>query len=306
MTKISTLAAAGLILAATGIPGLAQVNLDSVWAATYTEDWPDRFPGPELGDYGGVPINDADRARALAWSASLIALPEYQCRVHPFDYANSFADFRMWNEVDRDSQALIAIHMHHFAWGTERTIWMDGRPHPPEYAPHASMGFSTGKWDGDTLTVTTTHMKEGWIRRNGIARSDMSTVTEHFTRHANHLTWTVIVKDPIYLAEPFIRNRDYTVSTGVSTPPYPCESVVETVHEKGYIPHYLPGANNDIKEYAVAHGIPYEAAMGGPESMYPEFREKVKGMPKPPPPPPAAPTAKAAKPAAPAAKPVKP
>jgi hypothetical protein len=171
---------------------------------------------------------------------------------------------------------------------------MDGRPHPPEYAPHTSMGFSTGKWEGDTLTVTTTHMKEGWIRRNGLARSDLSTVIEHFTRHANHLTWTVIVRDPVYLAEPFMRNRDYTMSTQIATPPYPCESVVETVHEKGYIPHYLPGQNNDAKEYAIAHGIPFEAAMGGPESMYAEYREKIKAMPKPPPP---APPAKPAKPA---------
>ena len=31
-----------------------------------------------------------------------------------------------------------------------RTIWMDGRPHPPEYAPHTFMGFSTGEWNGDT------------------------------------------------------------------------------------------------------------------------------------------------------------
>jgi hypothetical protein len=37
--------------------------------------------------------------------------------------------------------------------------------------------------------------------------------------------------------------------------------------------------------------------MGGAETMYPEFREKVKGMPKPPPPPPAKPAAKPAKPA---------
>jgi len=41
---------------------------------------------------------------------------------------------------------------------------MDGRPHPPEYAAHTWQGFSTGKWDGDVLTVTTTHLKIGWIQ----------------------------------------------------------------------------------------------------------------------------------------------
>ncbi len=66
----------------------------------------------------------------------------------------------MWEEYDKDSQQLIAIHIHHFAWDTERTIWMDGRPHPPEYALHTSMGFSTGKWEGDILAVTPRILKK--------------------------------------------------------------------------------------------------------------------------------------------------
>ena len=65
---------------------------------------------------------------------------------------------------------------------------MDGRPHPPEWAPHTWQGFSTGTWDGDILTVTTTHLKIGWIRRNGIPRSDRATLTEHWIRHDDRLT----------------------------------------------------------------------------------------------------------------------
>ena len=44
---------------------------------------------------------------------------------------------------------------------------MDGRPHPPDYAPHTFMGFSTGEWNGDILTITTTHIKAGFFRRTG-------------------------------------------------------------------------------------------------------------------------------------------
>ena len=47
----------------------------------------------------------------------------------------------------------------------------------------ANTGGSTGKWEGDMLTITTTHLKMGWIRRNGIPRSDKATVTEHLVRH---------------------------------------------------------------------------------------------------------------------------
>src|SRR5688500_4411066 len=78
-------------------PALAQSNFAGVWNMTLTEDFPDRLPGPELGDYAGLPLNANDRLRAMSWSASILSLPDYQCRVHPSDYANSFADIRMWH-----------------------------------------------------------------------------------------------------------------------------------------------------------------------------------------------------------------
>jgi hypothetical protein len=260
----------------------AQANLEGVWRNTYFEDWPDRNPGPELGDYAGLPLNAADRARAQSWNATILSLPDYQCRVHPADYANSFADIRIWEDIDTVTQQRIAIHLQHFAWNTVRTFWMDGRPHPPDFAEHTSMGFSTAEWVGNNLKVTTTHLKEGWLRRNGVARSDSATVTEYFVRHGNHLTWSVFVQDPKYLEEPFFRNRDYVMAETGSIGAYPCESVVEVIlPEEGYFPHYLPGQNKFLIEYARNHHIPYEAAMGGAETMYPEYRKKLAQLPQP-------------------------
>ena len=262
------------------VPASAQVNLSGVWNnfGILHEDWPDRLPGPELGDYAWLPINDAVRLRADSWDASLITLPEYQCRVHPSDYVSSFAALRIWEERDSASQQLIAIHTHHFAWGTERTIWMDGRPHPPEYALHTAMGFSTGKWDGDILVVTTTHLKEGWTRRNGLTRSDKATVTEHVIRHGNDLDLIISVSDPTYYTEPVVRSRNYEYEVGGDIGPYPCEPVEEILRPYGTIPHHLPGSNPFLTEYANAHGIPPEAARGGAETMYPEYRKKIAAM----------------------------
>ncbi len=259
----------------------AQTNLGGIWLADYTEDRGDRIPGPALGDYGGLPINEFDRLRAQSWNASLLGLPEYQCRVHPSDYAQSFNNISIIEERDPRTLELIAIHLEHFVWQTHRVIWMDGREHPPEYAAHTSMGFSTGEWLGSTLKVTTTHLKEGWLRRNGVARSDQAKVTEYFNRHDDYLVWTVIVDDPIYLEEPFIRNRNYTYSRDTQIVTYPCESVREIVHEPGYIPHYLPGQNPDLFEFADTYDIPYEATMGGAATMYPEYRKFARDLPLP-------------------------
>lgn len=259
-------------------PISAQINLAGQWIGSYHEDQEDRLPGPELGDYGGLPINEADRMRARAWSAAILSLPHYQCRVHPVDYASSFAQIRIWESVDPLTQQLVAIHVQHFAWNTIRTIWMDGRAHPPEYAQHTAMGFSTGEFVGETLRVRTTHLKEGWLRRNGVARSWNATLTEHFTRHDDILTWSVYVDDPAYLEEPFFRNRDYLYSETDRMGPYPCESVIEADNPPDYFPHYLPGENPYLPEYAERHGIPYEATFGGAESMYPEFVEAIREM----------------------------
>ena len=275
--RLLPLASAALIVACTCAPASAQTNLSGVWNnfGIFHEDEPDRLPGPELGDYTGIPVTDAVRLRGDSWDASLITLPEYQCRVHPSDYAPSFAPIRIWEERDKDSQSLVAIKIHHFAWGTERTIWMDGRPHPGADAMHSAMGFSTGKWDNEILTVTTTHLKEGWIRRNGITRSDRATVTEHFIKHDNRLTLVTVVSDPIYMTETHVRSRDYEIDNSMQIGPYPCEPVDEIDRPAGVIPHHLPGTNPFLEEYAKAHGVPLEGARGGAETLYPEYHKKL-------------------------------
>jgi hypothetical protein len=260
---------------------LAQSNLQGIWLANYTEDLEDRRPGPALGDYGGLPLNQEDLLRATSWNASLLGLPEYQCRVHPSDYANSFNNISISEERDPNTLELIAIHLRHFVWQTHRVIWMDGREHPPEYAEHTSMGFSTGEWVGHQLKVSTTHLKEGWLRRNGVARSDRASVTEYLIRHDNTLNWTVIVEDPVYLEEPFIRNRDYTYSIDTQIVTYPCESVTEIVRDPGYIPHYMLGDNPDLFEFADTYDIPHEATLGGAQTMYPEYRAIARDLPRP-------------------------
>jgi hypothetical protein len=42
------------------------------------------------------------------------------------------------------------------------------------------------------------------------------------------------------------------------------------------VPHYLPGENKWINELTQNRGIPVEAVMGGPATMYPEYRKVLK------------------------------
>jgi hypothetical protein len=209
-------------------PALAQLDLSGVWTPRYHEDQEDRIPGVGLADYLGLPINEAARLSALSWDASRVALPEHQCRVHiaPYVYRGPLS-FRSWEERHPETQELTAIKQYITTWEQTRTIWMDGRSHPPPWAPHTWMGFSTGRWDGQTLTVTTTHLKQGWIRRNGVPQSDRATMVEYFIRHGEHLTHVHVITDPVYLEEPLIRSQDFVLEQNYQGSwLFPCEPVV--------------------------------------------------------------------------------
>jgi hypothetical protein len=268
-----------------GGPALAQTDPSGEWENRFHEDEPERVPGPEIGDYLGLPINDAARLRGDTWVATLLELPENQCRPHPSDYAwRGPALLRIWKEVDPQTQKLVAYHTHISWQSPEQTIYMDGRPHPPPYAPHTWQGFSTGNWQGDILTVTTDHLKEGWIRRNGIPRSANAVVTTYFLRHGDYLTVAVLISDPAYLTEPFIRTTDFVSAPQQQLAPYPCEVVDEIDRPLGLVPNHLPGTNPFLEEFPAEYGIPPEAARGGAETMYPEYQIKLKTMktlPKP-------------------------
>jgi hypothetical protein len=264
------------------VPAFAQVDITGEWGNRFHEDQPERVPGPDIGDYLGLPINDAARMRADSWDASLLTLPEHQCKPHPSDYGmRGPAQTRIWKEVDRDTQQLIAYHTHISWQAPERTIWMDGRPQPPEYAAHTWQGFSTGKFEGSMLTITTTHLKNGWIRRNGIPRSEKAVVTEHLIRHGEWLTWMVVVNDPTYLTEPFVRTTDFHLDLQQDIAPYPCEAVVEIDRPLGVVPHHLPGTNQFLTEFSDRSKVPAQAARGGAETMYPEYSKKLATMTAP-------------------------
>jgi hypothetical protein len=66
-------------------------------------------------------------------------------------------------------------------------------------------------------------------------------------------------------------------------PPYPCEEATETVVKRGTVPHYLPGKSllpGQNPQEEDGFGTPYEARLGGPETMYPEYIAKMKPFPR--------------------------
>lgn len=259
----------------------AQVDLVGEWSPRQALQ---NTNGMDIGDYTGIPINEAARFRAESYSPDQVDLPENECRPIPADmgYRVLASNFELWSDVDYETRQIIAYHTH-LTWGAnEETIWMDGRPHPSEYAPHTFQGFSTGKWEGNTLVVTTDHLKEGYLTRgSGVFRSDRSVETRRITRYGNYLIMTFIIDDPAYFTEPYIITSHFVYNPAQVITPFPCEIPTEgSVVAAGTVPNFVPGENPLLHDFAAEYGMPSEAALGGAETDYPEYIEKMKTMKK--------------------------
>ena len=123
------------------------------------------------------------------------------------------------------------------------------------------------------LTVSTTHVKAGWIQRNGVPASDRATIVEHIVRHGEVLTLVSVVSDPVYLDEPLVRSTNWVQNLTQQLNGVTAESVDEIAgRPDGFVPHHLPGTNPWLKDAAHEFGIPEEALRGGRKTIYPEWR----------------------------------
>jgi hypothetical protein len=259
------------------------MDLSGEWLQTVYQDEPERGGGPDIGDYTGMPINDADRMRADSWDSEKWEQLEHECEPHPADYSpRGPGSLRMWADMDPHTMEVTAWHTEIMWMQPMRVIYMGDHPHPPPYAAHTWQGFSTGTWVADMLKVSTDHLKEGWLRRNGLARSEKAHLTEFFIRHDDYLTLATIVHDPVYLTEPFIRTSNWVLDPGYQPIPSTCTPTLEVPHPQGWVAYQLPGKNSSLNDFAVQYGMPIAAARGGAETMYPEYQEKLQRMPVPP------------------------
>lgn len=255
------------------------IDFSGWWTANLQEDSEERGAGPELVDYGGIPINEAGRLWALSYDTSRLTSRYHQCDGYVAAYSvRAIGNTRVWEERDPKLQTLIAIHWYSQTFEGHRVIWMDGRPHPPAYAPHTWMGFSTGTFVGNALRVETTHIKQGWLRRNGTPESDQATLTEFFVRHGDHITYTSVINDPVYLAEPLIKTTDFfrqPADPGAWL--FPCDDSEQVGgRADDEVPNYLFGKHPYLDEYSKKHAIALLGALGGPETLYGEFEQKLR------------------------------
>jgi hypothetical protein len=90
------------------------------------------------------------------------------------------------------------------AFNLWRQVFLDSREWATDLNP-SWMGYSKGRWDGDTLVVETRGLNgKQWLDHGGLPASEKLTVTERFRRpNVGRLDIEITINDPTYYTKPW-------------------------------------------------------------------------------------------------------
>ena len=108
-------------------------------------------------------------------------------------------------------------------YDTVRTIHMGATSGGAEPAP-SPLGHSKGRWEGDTLVVTTTHVNWPHFDTVGIPLSQAVEIVERFTpsEDGSRLDYRMTVTDPEVFTAPVVLEKFWLSLPGIELKPYEC------------------------------------------------------------------------------------
>jgi len=215
----------------------APIDLTGYWVAFVNEDWRYRMITPAKGDYRGVPITREALTIVNAWDPAADEAAGNQCKSY-----GAGAIMRVPGRL-------------HVTWQDDNTLKLDtdagmqtrlfrfGLSSPAPSGKPTWQGNSAARWEragaaggnapaarAGSLTVVTTGMRAGYLRKNGVPYSESATVTEYFDAAPQPgggqlLVVTTVVDDPRYLLQPFIVSSHFKKEADASKwDPTPCSA----------------------------------------------------------------------------------
>jgi hypothetical protein len=113
-----------------------------------------------------------------------------------------------------------------------REIYMDGRAFPEDLNP-TYLGYSIGRWEGDTLVVENKGFNENsWLDYFGHPHTDLMHVTERWSRpNKNQLRYEATVNDPGAYTRPFTMMwENISWNANAELPEYICQENNQYLH----------------------------------------------------------------------------
>lgn len=200
----------------------APIDLTGYWVAFVTEDWRFRMVTPHKGDYQAVPMTEQARKVADAWDPAADEAAGNQCKAYgaaaimrvPARFHITWQDD---NTLRVESDAGMQTRLFHFS------------SPPSSPGERTWQGYSIAQWQRPaSLKVTTTNLRAGYLRKNGVPYSENAAVTEYFDiaplpGGGQVLLVTSVVDDPQYLQQPFTTSSQFKKEAdGSKWDPTPC------------------------------------------------------------------------------------
>jgi hypothetical protein len=211
----------------------ATSDLTGYWVSVVTEDWRWRMVTPDKGDFTSIPVSDEGRRVAGLWDPA----SEGSCQAY-----GAAGLMRMPTRLRISWQGDDVIKVESDAGEQTRLLRFAPKDAP---GPRSLQGFSVAEWETlgvpgaraggrgggippVALKVTTTNLLEGWLRRNGIAYSEATTLTEYWDRvqFPNGDVWLTVsqyVDDPRHLTGEYSTSMHFKKEPdGSKWKPSPC------------------------------------------------------------------------------------
>ena len=195
----------------------APKDLTGTWVSVVTEHWHLRMMVPPKGDFAMLPLNAEARKIATAWDPAKDQASGDPCRAY-----GAAAIMRVPGRLNIHWVDDNTLQMDIDSGTQTRVLHFGGAP-PATQAPEWQ-GYSVAAWEAlgargrgavpTQLKVTTTRMRPGYLRRNGVPYSGNAVLEEYYDRFTepngdDWLVVTSIVTDPQYLTQPYATTNHF-------------------------------------------------------------------------------------------------
>ena len=220
----------------------APIDITGTWVSVVTEDWRWRMMTPPKGDVSSIPVNAEARKVAEAWDPARDTAAGEQCKAYGAPGLMRIPG-RIRISWENDTTMRVDTEA-----GTQTRFFRFGGGAAPAATTAATAGAanyqgnSVATWTivggrrgstnrGGSLTVVTTGLRPGYLRKNGVPYSEQAVITEYIHRlptHPNGDNWLqviTIVEDPRYLSQPFYTSTNFRLEPdGSKFNPTPCRT----------------------------------------------------------------------------------
>jgi len=198
----------------------APYDLTGYWVSMVTDDWRYRMLTPPKGNADYIPVNAEARKVMDAWDPAKDEASGEACRGYGAGgimrlpgrlHITWEDDNTMKMDIDTGTQ------LRKFVFGsaapaTGEPSWQ-GSSAARWMFPPGARGRGAEKPQTGQLVVTTTRMRPGYLRKNGVPYSANATLTEYYVRLVDdgqeYLAVTTMVDDPQYLGQPYIKTYEF-------------------------------------------------------------------------------------------------